>query len=338
MHHTRPQGPSRRRRLVAALALAGCAPLAGLLAGAPARAADWPAQQPIRLVVPAPAGGSLDILSRPLAAKLAGILGQAVVVENRGGAGGMVGADYVSKAAPDGYTFLMGAIHHAIGATVNRNLVFDPARELVGVANIGTTPNVAIVNNRLPVRTPQELVAWLKQRGDKANYATGGPGTLQHLSMEWFKSLTGVQAMTVHYRGSSPAMSDLLGGQVDLMFETMPLALAQTRADAVRAVAVTSRERSPALPDLPTFNETVAPGFAVSSWYGVMAPAATPRPILDRMHQAIEQALAMPDIVQTWQSAGVQPQPMSQAEFQAFWLGEIDRWGKIADEHDIRIE
>ncbi|MBV7483467.1 tripartite tricarboxylate transporter substrate binding protein [Bordetella sp. BOR01] len=337
MRIVRPHATARRRHLAAAFALACCTSLAGL-AGSPARAAQWPAQQPIRLVVPAPAGGSLDILSRPLATKLSAILGQTVVVENRGGAGGMVGADYVAKSTPDGYTFLMGAIHHAIGATVNRNLVFEPGKELVGVANIGTTPNVVIVNNRLPVHTPQELMAWLKQQGDKANYATGGPGTLQHLSMEWFKSLVGVKAMAVHYRGSSPAMSDLLGGQVDLMFETMPLALAQTRAHAVRAIAVTSQERSPALPDLPTLNETVAPGFAVSSWYGVMAPAAVPQPILQRMYQTIEQALAMPDIVQTWQSAGVQPQPMSQAEFQAFWLSEITRWGKIASEHDIRIE
>lgn len=337
MRIAHPCGTARRRRLAAAFALACCAPLASLT-GLPAHAAQWPQQQPIKLVVPAPAGGSLDILSRPLATKLGAILGQTVVVENRGGAGGMVGADYVAKSTPDGYTFLMGAIHHAIGATVNRNLVFEPGKELVGVANIGTTPNVAIVNNRLPVHTPQELLAWLKQRGDKANYATGGPGTLQHLSMEWFKSLTGVQAMAVHYRGSSPAMSDLLGGQVDLMFETMPLALAQTRANAVRAIAVTSQERSPALPDLPTLNETIAPGFAVSSWYGVMAPAAVPPPILQRMHQAIEQALATPDIVQTWESAGVQPQPMSQAEFQAFWQSEIKRWGKIASDRGIRIE
>ena len=337
MQIVRPHTSTRRRHL-AAFALACGIPLLSLAVGSQAHAAQWPAQQPIKLVVPAPAGGSLDILSRPLAVKLAEILGQTVVVENRGGAGGMVGADYVAKSTPDGYTFLMGAIHHAIGATVNRNLVFEPSKELVGVANIGTTPNVVIVNNRLPVHTPQEVVAWLKQQGDKANYATGGPGTLQHLSMEWFKSLTDVKAMAVHYRGSSPAMSDLLGGQVDLMFETMPLALAQTRAGAVRAIGVTSQERSPALPDLPTLNETVAPGFAVSSWYGVMAPSAVPQPILQRMHQAIEQALAMPDIVQTWQSAGVQPQPMSQAEFQAFWLSEITRWGKIASEHNIRIE
>src|SRR3546814_5513034 len=136
---------------------------------------------------------------------------------------------------------------------------------------------------------------------------------------DWSSDVCSSDLMAVHYRGSSPAMSDLLGGQVDLMFETMPLALAQTRANAVRAIAVTSQERSPALPDLPTLNETVAPGFAVSSWYGVMAPAAVPQLILQRMHQAIEQALATPDIVQTWESAGVQPQPMSQAEFQAFW-------------------
>ncbi|OZI58861.1 Bug family tripartite tricarboxylate transporter substrate binding protein [Bordetella genomosp. 1] len=330
--------PNAGRRRLAAASLLACTSLLAALAPRAAQASDWPAKQPIRLVVPAPPGGSLDILSRPLATKLSGILGQTVIVENRGGAGGMVGADFVAKATPDGYTFLMGAVHHAIGATVNHNLVFDPAKDLVGVASIGTTPNVVIVNNALPVRTPAELVAWMKQKGDRANYATGGPGTLQHLSMEWFKSAAGVGAMAVHYRGSAPAMSDLLGGQVDLMFETMPLALAQTRANSVRAIAVTSARRTAALPDLPTLGETVAPGFAVSSWYGVMAPQGTPQPVLDRMHDAIAQALALQDMEQTWQAAGVEQQPMSRPQFQAFWLGEIQRWGKVATEHGIRIE
>ncbi|OZI77813.1 Bug family tripartite tricarboxylate transporter substrate binding protein [Bordetella genomosp. 12] len=329
MQSIRPKGNRARGWLAALFAAAvTCS----------SQAAPWPQQQPIRLIVPAAPGGSLDILSRPLATQLGAILGQTVIVENRGGAGGMLGADYAAKATPDGYTFLMGAVHHAIGATVNHNLMFKPERELVGVASIGTTPNVVIVNKKIPVNTPQELVAWMKQKGDSANYATGGPGTLQHLSMEWFKALTGVKAVAVHYRGSAPAMSDLLGGQVDLMFETMPLALAQTRSGAVRAIAVTSQARAPALPDLPTLNETVAPGFAVSSWYGVMAPAGTPPAIMDRMHAAIDQALQTPELKKVWDGAGVQPEQMSRTQFQAFWLADIQRWGKIAREHGIRID
>ncbi|AKQ61491.1 Bug family tripartite tricarboxylate transporter substrate binding protein [Bordetella hinzii] len=328
MQGNRPKGNRARGWLAALFALAACG----------AQAATWPAQQPIRLIVPAAPGGSLDILSRPLATQLGAVLGQTVIVENRGGAGGMLGADYAAKATPDGYTFLMGAVHHAIGATVNHNLMFKPERDLVAVASIGTTPNVVIVNKKLPVNTPQELVAWMKQKGDSANYATGGPGTLQHLSMEWFKSVAGVKAVAVHYRGSAPAMSDLLGGQVDLMFETMPLALAQTRSGAVRAIAVTSQARAPALPALPTLGETVAPGFAVSSWYGVMAPAGTPPAIMDRMHDAIERALETPELKKVWDGAGVQPDPMSRAQFQAFWLDDIQRWGKIAREHAIRID
>lgn len=301
-------------------------------------AADWPTQQAIRFVVPASAGGSLDTLTRPLAQRLSESLGQAVVVDNRGGAAGMVGADHVAKSKPDGYTFLMGAIHHAIIPGVYDKVPYDSKTDLVGVAHIGKVPNMVIVGKSVPAETPQELIAWIRSDPGKVSYGTGGAGALHHIASEMFKAGIGTpEVVGVHYRGSSPAIRDLLAGQIHMMFETMPGAAAQVRADRVKPIAVTSRERSPAFPDVPTLAESGLDGFEVVTWYGVFAPAGTPPAVIERMHSEIAQALQSDALRETWKAAGVDAIEQSQADFHAYWLTEVDRWTSAARKLDITM-
>ncbi len=313
-----------------------CAIAAPCLAAA-AAADAWPGSQPIRLVVPASAGGSLDVLTRPLAQQLSKELGANVIVENRGGAAGMIGADHVAKSAPDGHTFLMGAIHHAIAATVLKNVSFDPRKDLVAVSAIGSTPNVLMVTAKVPVKTPDEFVAWIKKES-APNYATGGPGGLHHLSAEQLSRQVGFNAQAVHYRGSSPAMTDLISGQVHFMLETMPAAINQIKAGSTTAVAVTSRERSPVFPDVPTLDESIAKDFDVETWYGIMAPAGTPPAIVEGMQKAVANALQTPELKKVWDAAGTSAPSAEQADFQPYWLAEIDRWGQIAKDNNISLD
>lgn len=300
--------------------------------------APWPKAQAVRLVVPASAGGSLDALTRPLAVRLGEALGQTVVVENRGGAGGVLGADLVAKAPADGYTFLMGAVHHAIAPAVYPRMPYDSTRDLVAVAHIGTVPNMVVVNNQVPARTLAEFVAWAKANPGKANYATGGAGTMHHLSTEMFKSRAGIFVVPIHYRGSGPAITDLIANTVQVMFETLPAAAVQVRAGRLRALAVTSPQRSPAFPDVPTVAESGYPGFEASTWYGVMAPAGTPREVVRAMNEALTKALLREDIVATWNSLGVQATPMPPERFAAFWSSELKRWGEIARANRVTLE
>ncbi len=323
--------PSRAARLLRGITLAACA-----LAAAGAQAQAWPTQQPIRLIVPASAGGSLDTLTRPLAQHLGEALKQAVVVENRGGAAGMVGAEHVAKSAPDGYTFLMGAIHHAIIPGVYAEVPYDSKNGLVGVAHIGETPNMVIVSKRVPVETPQELVAWIKANPGKVSYGTGGAGALHHVATEMFKAEVGTPDMAaIHYRGSSQAIRDILAGHIQVMFETMPTAAVQVRAKRVKAVAVTSPQRTEAFPDVPTLAETVMPGFQVMTWYGVFAPKGTPPEVVSRMHEEIARALQREDMREVWKTAGVEAVNMPQPDFQRFWVAEVDRWSGAARKFGI---
>jgi tripartite-type tricarboxylate transporter receptor subunit TctC len=327
-----------RLALFAAAALLLTPAQAQTAAAAGAQPSAWPGKQPIRLLVPASPGGSLDALTRPLAARLGEVLGQTVVVENRGGAGGVLGADLVAKAPADGYTFLMGAIHHAIAPGVYPKMPYDSARDLQGVAHIGTVPNMVIVNDQVPAKTLAEFVAWAKRNPGKANYATGGAGTLHHLSTEMFKNQAGIFVVPIHYRGSGPAVIDLIANNVQLMFETLPSAAVQVRAGKLKALAVTSLQRSPAFPQVPTIAESGYPGFEATTWYGVMAPAKTPPEVVKLMNEAVNKALRRDDIVAAWRSLGVEATPMPADRFQAFWLGEIKRWGDTARANRVSLE
>lgn len=319
------------RRTLIALAMA--------VSAAPALAQTaWPGKQPIRFIVPASAGGSLDALTRPLAVQLSTLLGQQVIVDNRSGAGGVLGADLAAKAAPDGYTFLLAATHHAIAPGVYPKLPYDSARDLVGVAHIGNVPNMVVVNEKMPTKTLRQFVDWAKANPDKVNYATGGAGTLIHVASEMFAAQAGITMVPVHYRGSAPGIVDLVSGNVQVMFETLPSAAVQVRGGKLRALAVTSSTRNAAFPDVPTVAESGFPGFDVTTWYGLLAPANTPPEAIKAINAAVAAALRREDIRKTWKTLGVDSTPMSADAFQAFWLQEITRWTAVAKAQGVKVE
>lgn len=299
---------------------------------------DWPAKQPIRLIVPASPGGSLDALTRPLAQQLTGALGQQVIVENRGGAGGVLGADVTARSAPDGYTFLLAATHHAIAPGVYPKMPYDSTRDLIGVAHIGNTPNMVVVSANNPAKTLAEFVAAAKADPGKTNYATGGAGTLIHVASEMFVSQAKIQMTPIHYKGSAPGILDLAAGNVQVMFETLPSAAVHVRSGKLRALAVTSPKRSPAFPDVPTVAESGYPGFDAVTWYGVMAPAKTPPEVVKKMNAAINDALQSAEIKKVWQTLGTEATPMSADAFQAFWLKEVTRWTGTAKSLGVKVE
>jgi tripartite-type tricarboxylate transporter receptor subunit TctC len=310
-----------RRRLVLLAA-------AGALAAPALRAQPaWP-DRPVVIVVPSIAGGSLDTLVRLLAEPLRGILGQPVVVENRGGAGGAIGADYVAKSPPEANRFLASAVHHAILPAISR-LPYDSAQDLLGVTDIAASPNALIVPASHPSRSVAELVAWARANPG-APYATGGQGTLHHLTGVLFAAAAGLDLSPVHYRGSAPAIPDLIAGRVAFMFETLPSAAQQIRAGAVRALAVTSPARAPNFPDVPTMSEAGFPAIRVETWYGLHAPRGVAQPVLDRLRAAVVEALATDSVRRGFEFNGVSGGGRPVFEFQAFWLAELAAWGERA--------
>lgn len=316
-----------RRQL---LALAAMAPLGRAFAQA-----DFP-NQTIRLIAPYAPGGTVDILSRQLAEPLRAGLGQSVIVENRGGAGGTLGADAVAKSRPDGYTILFGAVHHAIAQSVYPHLGYD-IREMTPVGFLGRVNHALIVNKNLPAGNVSELVALLKASPDKYSYATPGAGTMQHLMAEYFKSVTGTQMMHVPYRGSSPAIVDIIAGNVDMMFETMPSAIQHIRAGSVRAIAVTSRDRSPHLPDVPTAAESGAPNYDATSWYGIYAPPSTPQAAVAALNRAVNQAFGDPRFVKRWVELGADAGGGTPDELAQLTRSEVSRWGEVARRAKISV-
>ena len=300
-----------------------------LALAAPAVAQDWPAK-PITIVVPTQPGGSLDTLARPLAQRLAEELKHQVVIENKAGAGGIIGAGDVVKAPADGYRVLMGAVHHAIAAHTIKNVPYDSRKDLVGVVRIATVPNALLVPADLPPKTVAEFVAYAKAQGGRLNYATGGVGTTYHLGTEIMKAQGGFEATPVHYRGGAPAMLDVAAGRVQFILETMPSAIQHIQSGKVRILAVTTPKRAPAFPDVPTLAESGFPGFDISTWYGIFAPAGTPKPVLDRLNAAVTAAMARPDMKEMWAKLGAEFAPESAEAFGKFWLAELDRWGAAA--------
>ncbi|MCS6933067.1 MAG: tripartite tricarboxylate transporter substrate-binding protein [Acetobacteraceae bacterium] len=310
----------KRRRLVLAAAGALAAPSLGATT-------PWP-DRPVVLVVPSIAGGSLDTLVRLLADPLRAILGQPVVVENRGGAGGAIGADYVAKSPPEANRFLASAVHHAILPAIAR-LPYDSAQDLTGITDISASPNALIVPSAHPARSVAELVAWARANPG-APYATGGQGTLHHLTGVLFASAAGLELSPVHYRGSAPAIPDLIAGRVAFMFETLPSAAQQIRAGAVRALAVTGPARAPNFPELPTMTEAGFPQIRVETWYGLHAPRGVAPAVAERLRAAVAEALAAEPVRRGWEFNGVSGGGRPVAEFQAFWLAELAAWGERA--------
>jgi len=322
----------RRAALSLAATLAILAPHA-------ARAADAYPAKPVRFVVAFPPGGGTDIIARSIAQKLAERIAQQVVVDNRPGAGGNIGTDIVAKSAPDGYTMLMGSAGPlAINASLFGKMPFDPIKDLAPVTLAASTPNVLVVHPSLKAATVEELIALAKARPGEINFASSGHGTPAHLAGELFDSMAGVKMVHVPYKGAAPALADLLGGQVQLMFSTMPPALPHVKDGKLRALAVTSAKRSPAAPDLPTLDEIALPGFEANTWHGVVVPARTPRAIIARLNREIVAILHLPDVVERFSSQGAEALGSTPEEFAAYIRSETVKWAKVVRESGAKAE
>lgn len=292
---------------------------------------------PIRLIVPFPPGGSNDVVSRVIATELAVRLGQGVVIDNRGGAGGMIGTEMASKSAPDGYTLLFISSAFASSPSLYK-LTYDPAKVFAPVAMIAAGPNVLVVTNAMQVKSTAELIAMAKAQPGKLNYGSSGAGSINQFATELFAEGAGVKLMHIPYKGMGPATNGLLGGQIDLLVASAPSILAQVKGGRARALAVTTGKRSPIAPDLPSLEEAGYRGSAIDLWWGVLAPAKTPAAIVDKLNAAINREIQSPEMQGFFLNEGAEPAPLKPAEFARYIAGEIDRWKAVAKKADIRPE
>jgi tripartite-type tricarboxylate transporter receptor subunit TctC len=314
--------------LVAALAL-GCAHAAP---------ADYPSK-PVKIVVPYPPGGSADLIGRMVADKLSKSLGQPVIVDNKGGASGAIGSEFVAHADPDGYTLLIAiADTHAINPAVNPKLPYDAVKDFAPISLLATQPFVLAVGPKLPVGSVGEFVAKAKQSPGTVSYASNGTGGLQHLAMELFASAAGIKALHVPYKGAAPALSDVIGGQVDAIFISLQGAGGNFKGGKLKPLAITSAQRLASAPEIPTFAESGYPKFQMVQWYGILAPKGTPADLVDRLNQHVKAAINAPDVADKLRSNGTEPVGSSPKEFATFLNGEIAQWGNVARANSIVIE
>jgi tripartite-type tricarboxylate transporter receptor subunit TctC len=301
-------------------------------------AQTWPAK-PIKWIVPFAPGGTTDILARTIGEKLSVALGQPVIIENKPGAGGGVGADFTAKATPDGYTIMGGTIStHAINASLYKSLPYDPVKDFVPITLIARVPNMLVVNPEIPARNVAELVALLKANPGKYSFASSGNGTSQHLSGELFKSMAGVDMQHIPYKGSPPALQDVVAGQVAMTFDNITTAWPLAKAGKLRALAVTTAKRSSIAPDVPTLAESGLPGFEVGSWQGVFAPAGTPPGIVKRLNAEIVKALGMPDVREKLGALGAEIVADSPEEFAAFVKAEVVKWSDVVKKSGAKVD
>ena len=297
----------------------------------------WPSK-PVRLVSPFPAGGGTDAFARPLAAQLSQQLGQQFIIDNRAGAGGTIGAEHVARGTADGYTFLVGAVHHTIAVSVYSKLGYDLQKDLVPVTLVAAVPSVVVVHPKVPIHSIKELIDYAKANPGKLNFGSAGNGTSHHLAGELFKVLTGTQINHVPYKGAGPAMQDLLGGQVDLMFDGMGTSGPQIRGSKLRPLAVTTAARSPAFPDIPTMREAGLANYLVTTWYGIWAPAGTPPDIIAKLQQEVAKAMQAPMMKEVWTQQGADAGGNTPAEFGAFVKTEIVKWAEVTKASGARID
>lgn len=303
-----------------------------------ALAQDYPAK-PVRMIVPYAAGGTADLLARGIAQRMSSALGKQVIIENRTGAGGSIGADVVAKSKPDGYTVLMGTIAtHAINPNLYANLGYDPLKDFVPVALVATMPNLLVVNPSVPATTVKELIELARRKPGELAFASAGSGTTHHLSGEIFKKMAGVDMVHVPYKGNAPAVTDLVGGQVQLMFDNIPISLQQVRAGKLRALAVTGPKRAAVLPDLPTVAESGLPGFSVTSWFAVFAPAGTPQPVVALLNREINNALADASLQRQLRDQGIDVAGGTPAQLLEHLRAELPKWKKVVAESDARVD
>ena len=315
-------------RLCAALALV-------LLAALPARADDYPTR-PVRLIIPFPPGGSNDVVGRIVANGLSTRLGQQVYVDNRAGAGGILGTEACANATPDGYTICIISIAHAVNPALH-TLKYDSIKAFTPISILATGPNVLVVNPELPVKSVAELIKLAKENPGKLDYASAGIGSFQHLGGELFKLTAGVNLVHVPYKGGGPAMQDVIGGHIKIMFSSLIQTTPFIKTGQLRALGTGGTKRSPVLPDVPTIAETV-PGYDAENWWGVVAPAGLPAPLVERLHKEIQATLEAPELKAQFAREGAQTLDMSSAEFAAYIQREIDKWGRVVKEGNIHAQ
>jgi tripartite-type tricarboxylate transporter receptor subunit TctC len=323
---------SRRRASLALLAAIG----ATVIASPSFAQGDWPTK-PIRIIAPVQPGGGVDLVARTMAERLGKALGQSVIVENQSGGGGIVGSQATARAAPDGYTLMIGYVGtHGTNPAV-RKLPYDAIRDFTPIAMVGGTPNVLVVPPSLPVKTLPEFVAYVKANKGKLSYGSSGPGTLTHLAMEQLKVANDLDIQHVAYRGIGPAITDILGGQTQALFPGLAAALPHIKAGKMRPLAVTGTKRHPLLPDVPTFEELGYKGFDGVQWYGIVGPANLPAPIVTRLNTEVNKALADPELRTRLSGEALEPMPMTPVEFGQYMRADIAKWTKIAKERNIEI-
>lgn len=330
---------SSRRNTLAACGLCALALAAGLIASPAALAQAAYPSKPVRVVVPFPPGGATDIVAREISERLSAALGQPFVVENRAGASGNIGVEAVVRSPADGYTLVVGAPQTlTINPQLFANLPFVPQRDLAPIVVVASVPNVLIVSNKLAAKTPQELVAYAKANPGRLNYGSSSIGGTPHLSSELFKSLTNTFILHIPYRGSAPALQDLIGGQIDMMFDNLPAALPHIRSGKVRGLAVTTLKRTASAPELPTLDESGVKGFDSQGWFALLAPAGTPTPILERINAEVNKALASAEFRERLKKVGADPVGGSIADFRERLRSETERWGQVIKFANIKAE
>jgi tripartite-type tricarboxylate transporter receptor subunit TctC len=326
---TLPTAVSRRDAMLLALS--------GVVAGtSSSRADDYPSR-PVKIVAPFGAGGPTDVYTRSIANELQKSLGQTFFIEDRPGAGTTIGTDLVAHAAPDGYTLLMVSGTQTVNETLYSQKPYQLMRDLTPVAPLMDTDLVLVVHPSVPAKSLQELLALAKAKPGTLNYGSSGPGSNYHMAAELLKSLTGIDIVHVPYKGSTGMRSDILSGQIQMLFDSIPTMAPTVQSGMVRALATSGRLRSPILPDVPTFTEAGVPGFQATLWVGFMAPKATPQPIVDLLSRTITDILKRPDIKDAWEKQGASPMVMTQAVFTAFMESEIAKWAKVVAANHIAL-
>ena len=311
--------------------------LALALVNAAAFAQTYPSK-PVKIIVPFAAGGPADNYARFMAQRLQDVLGQPFVVDDRPGAGSVIGTDVVAKAAPDGYTLLLMSNTHTVNESLIPNKPFQLMRDFVAVAPINYSDLVLVANPGLPASTLKELMSQARSKPGRINYASSGPGTPYHMAGELFKSMAGISLVHIPYRGSSGARTDVIGGQVELMFDAVTTMAEQVKAGKVKALATTGRARSDVLPDVPTMNEAGLPGYEATIWLGLMAPKGTPRAVVDRLNEAVSKIASQPEVKQFWLKQGAVPMVMSPEMFDKYARDDITKWAKVIKSANIKVD
>ncbi|MFO1412985.1 MAG: tripartite tricarboxylate transporter substrate binding protein [Burkholderiales bacterium] len=323
---------------VVARVLVGVVALCGAALAAPAWAQAYPTKT-VKMVVPFPPGGSLDITGRLIAQKLTEMWGQPVVVENKPGAGGNIGADFVAKSPPDGYTILMGALStHAVNPSLYKTMPYDAAKDFAPITLIAITPNVLVVNANSPVNNVKEFIAYTKANPGKLSFGSGSNGSAGHLAGELYKVETGTDAVHIPFKGGAPATQALLAGDTQFMFDNLANAMAQVKAGKLKALAVTTGQRSKLVPDLPTMAEAGLPGFDISTWYGFFAPAGTPPAIVAKWNADVTKILNSPEVREKIMADGAEPAPDTPAEFAAFIQKELAKYARIVKASGAKVD